>query len=274
MATAKKPGQKSKWDDRFILRVYLYKKAGMSDNDLAPALGVSPPVLQKWLKTKPAFKESHAEGMKVRHEEGSFREYVYKRLPADLKETWDRINLCESSPSGVARVEALLAEAGTTARQNLFLYALVDANFNPSEACRKVGISKATLDYWCASDPDFAKLADEIHWHKGNFFESSLVDAVKGGDVPSILFANKTFNRDRGYGESVKQINKTVTINKTVKNEITIDLSSLSIEKRKQILCVLKGPDNPVIEVRDGQVLEIGGTNGDGHGTPQQGSVE
>lgn len=267
-------GRKTKWDERFILKAYLYKKSGMEDKGIYTLLGISQPIFNIWLRTKPAFKEAYDEGARNRQEEGNFRNYVYKRLPPDLRDTWDRINLCENSPSGVARVEAILSESGTVARQHLFMYALVDANFNPSEACRKVCVSKHVLDSWVSNDPDFARLLDEIHWHKGNYFESALVDAVGSGDIPSIIFSNKTFNRDRGYGESVKvEVNKTVTVNATIKNEITLNLSTLSIEKRKQILAILKEPENPVIEVQNGQVLEIGGRS-ETVGTPEQGHVE
>jgi hypothetical protein len=47
------------------------------------------------------------------------------------------------------------------------------------------------------------ELIDEIQFHKSEFFETALIDCVEARETSAVIFANKTFNRDRGYGASV-----------------------------------------------------------------------
>jgi hypothetical protein len=83
------------------------------------------------------------------------------------------------------------------------VYALVNGHFHLSEACRKVSITKKTLYRWMGEEPEFRELVDEIQWHKKNFFEAALCKQVAEGNAAVIIHANKTVNRDRGYGTEV-----------------------------------------------------------------------
>jgi hypothetical protein len=75
-----------------------------------------------------------------------------------------------------------------------------------------VNVSKRTIDGWLRSDPEFPELMAEVEFHKKNFFESGLVGQVEEGNVQSIIFANRTYNRDRGYGE-VRGVEHSGTVN-------------------------------------------------------------
>lgn len=196
---------RARWSDTFYVRCYELARAGHSDQDIAAQLGVSPGTFVHWKSNKPALRDSLDRGRKApgAAATNTFRDYIYARLPAHLQSLWEQINLCEEVPDGTARLEALLSGAGERARQHLFFYALISSGFNASEACRKVNISKRTLDGWVKSDPGFAELLDEVNWHKGNFFESHLIERVAEGDTPATVFANRTFNRDRGYGDKL-----------------------------------------------------------------------
>lgn len=247
----KNPGEKSgkyskksrHWDERHAVTVYELARTGMKDAQIAQALGISRTSFMKWQDKHPAV--NFALERARANSPGStgtltFREYVYKRLPDDLKAVWDKINAPETLKSGTARVEALLSRNGRTARQHLFLYALVHANFNASEACRKVNISKGTLDKWVEDDPGFGQLLKEIDWHKANFFEGALVGQVKEGDTAAIIFANKTFNKSRGYGEK-SQLDVNVSGQVDVHhNVLDIDQLDLSIECRREILSAIQ----------------------------------
>ena len=193
----------NKWDDTVYVKAYELAAAGESDAAIARACGVSGLTFAAWKKRRPALRDAleraRAPGAPAQQ---TFRDYVYGALPQHLKELWDRLNACEGH--GAARVEHLLSPHGKAARQHLFLYALVHCDFDPSEACRRVNVSARTLEGWRRHDPEFAELCDEIHWHKGNFFEAALVARVREGDPACTIFANKTFNRARGYQDRVK----------------------------------------------------------------------
>jgi hypothetical protein len=116
----------------------------------------------------------------------------------------------------------------------LFLFALVEGNWNPSAACGKVGISKQTLETWCRTDNGFADLMDEIVWHKKNWAESALMQLVDRGDSPATVFVNKTLNADRGY--NVKQ---TVEHTGVVNHEhvvISVEELDLPLEIKRLVL--------------------------------------
>lgn len=230
----------SKWNDSFYLRAYLYARSGITDSAIAKLFGVTASQINGWIGKKPAFREALEMGRDLKSS-GSFREYIHGRLSPEMRELWDRINMAENVQNGTQRIEEMLANSGKTARQHLFLYSLVHCNFNQSEACRKVNIPVTTLHGWISNEPDFAKLIDEIHWHKGNFFEEALVKQIKAGDPVATIFVNKTFNKDRGYGDSLKiDVNKKVTHEHTVEHRVVIDVERMPIELKRQMIAYLR----------------------------------
>lgn len=231
-----------RWDDRFYVEAYALAQQGLPDNAIAAAIGVSATAFWKWAKSKPALAEALKRARTSTGPKGSgqFSAYVYKNLPPHLQQLWDRINLCDRTTSGYERMEHLFKEAGLRARQHLFLHAMIVTHFNWSEACRKVGISKATVDLWVRTDPDFPALVDEIHWHKKNFFESHLIERVAEGDVPSTIFANRTMNRDRGYGDT-KQIEVTGEVRHTHSHlQVVIDPEKLGLSEEMTLALLEK----------------------------------
>lgn len=234
------PRRSRRFDDdpKLIFDAYECARAGMSIQKMAEYFNAEWRTIAKWIKTQPLFAEAVNRGKTYYKQENgvvTFRDYVYKRLSPELQELWDEINACEKERNGLARMEALFKRKGLRARQHLFLYAYTASSFNASVACRKVGISKDTLELWIEKDPEFAKLEREIHWHKGNFFESALVGAVKAKETAAILFANRTFNKDRGYGIKVEhQVNG--QINHTHHHTVDIDALQLPIEVRRALL--------------------------------------
>lgn len=228
----------TKWDDSMWLKVYELARQGMSDRKIAQVLNVTHKRLKLWYGQKPALKEG-VDSLRpmLTDKTGkseSFQEYVYRMLPTRLKRKWDKLNKWAEEDSGCEKIERMLSKGGKGMRQHLFLHALTTGNFNVSEACRKVNISKQTFDQWCAFDPDFQEMIDEIHWHKKNLFEGHLVKLVEAGDSSATIFVNRTINRDRGYSEkNVSEVN--VNVNGTIKHE-AVPLSRLSMEARKEIL--------------------------------------
>ncbi len=229
----------SAWKDENYIRAYELARSGLSDAKISSALGVSALTFGNWKRAKSALKDALERARLAKDgKQQTFAEFVYRQLPQNLQELWDQISRCSTVKNGIQRIEALLDNAGKQARQHLFLYALVNSSFSPSEACRQVNISRSTLESWVTQEPEFSMLMDEIHWHKQNFFEASLVDRVKEGDPSCTIFANKTYNRDRGYGEKLDvdlkgNINHTHTHLHVV---VKVDDLQLPIETRKLIL--------------------------------------
>lgn len=243
-ANKTKPKKKGVWKDDYYVRAYTLARQGMPDRRIAGAIGVTSGTFKRWVEEHPALRRAlkQARGEKARNFQASFREYVYRALTPELQEVWDDINACENEPSGIARIEALLADRGKRARQHLFLYALVDSNFNASEACRKISISRGTLDSWIASDPDFGRIIDEMHWHKGNLFEQSLIDLVKDGDTKAVIFANRTYNRGRGYNEKL-EVEHSGVVNHV--HTIEIDSLNLPLEVKTAVLQAVRNKRDP-----------------------------
>ncbi len=230
------------WKDIYLLRVYEFAKAGMTERKMAMALGVSIQTFTIWEKKKKLFKQFLEEGRTFykgkKNKDGkeiSFREYVYQRLPDTVRKLWREIDKLDKAKSPRGLTEALLKRGGKRARQHLFLYAWTASNFSISVAMRKLCINKHTFTAWCKEE-QFADLIDEVNWHKKNFFEDYLLKLVKGGDTSATIFANRTQNRDRGYNERV-DINLSADILTTRHN---VDDLELSTELKKELLKSLR----------------------------------
>jgi hypothetical protein len=235
------------WNPEKVFDVYELAKSGMTASKIAGAIGVTLITFRKWEKKKPLLREAIRRGRKVYKNNcnggPSFRDYIYKRLPLKLKKLWKEIHKLENVKGGLERINAILEKRGVRVRQHLFIYAWTYSNFSISSALRRVCISRSTFDNWRINDPGFAELVEEIEWHKKNFFEDSLCALIKGGDTAATIFANKTKNRDRGYGE-VKKSAIDLNITGEVKHTfVPIENLKLSLSTRKEILECLKAEE-------------------------------
>ncbi len=229
-----------KWKDKFVLDAYDMAKEGMSDTEIARTLGVSKNTMVTWKKNKTLLRTAlnRAKRTAIETEQrtsasDTLRSYIYNRLPANLQKLWRKIDALEDADDGYERIEAILSDKGRKVRQHLFIYAWTSSNFKVSPALRKVNISYQTFKKWC-SDPEFSELVTEVEWHKKNFFESRLLTLVNSGDSAATVFANRTFNRDRGYHEKVEIEHKhsgTIT-----HAHIDIDELDLPVNVRRLIL--------------------------------------
>lgn len=141
---------------------------------------------------------------------------------------------------------------GTPVKKLLFIHACVAHNFNVSLALRFTQISKSALDQWLNHDMRFVKLFEEVKFHLGSFYENALVNLVKKGDTAAILFANRTFNRDRGYADNIN-VNVSGTVNHAHAHIVAISDLDLSLEDQKKILDKLR--DNKKYK----ELLEVNG---------------
>lgn len=248
----------TKWDDSYYARAYALARDGLSDEKLASCLGVTAATLLRWRRKHPALQKALDDGRKLA-QPGAFVDYVYKRLPENLQGLWDRLVSARKDRSGnaLARAERLLERAGLRARQSLFVHALVCRNFNQSEACSAVNVSRQTLRNWLKNDPDFAALIDEVRWHKANFFEGAFCALVAERNPAVVIHAARTYNAKRGYGQTLK-----VEHGGTVAHahSVRVDDLGLPIEVRRQLLEALQNRkalpehvEDAEFEVRDGR---------------------
>lgn len=205
----------ARWTDDNYHRAYALAREGMSDLSIAKALGVTKARLALWVKRKPALGRAISDGRDGQKARESTEKKVLSKLSASSRELWHKIVSAEQMPvetesqrearqreedyifDGVGRLAA--AE-----KQRLFLYAVMHCNFTKSEACRRLGINHVTLSNWEKTSPAYARLARELEEAKKDFYESALVSLVRQGDSHAVIFANRTYNRDRGYNDRVE----------------------------------------------------------------------
>lgn len=247
------------WKNKYYVRIYQLACQGLNNKQISQALGVPYETFKFWKREKSTvqFALKEARGKVSRAYKGeTFLEYVYKQLSPEMKEVYDKICACYKEKNGQARIRALLAGKGTKARQYLYMHSLVDSNFNPSVACRKMCISKGALDKWIKNDPEFVNLMDEIHWHRGNFYQGKLDELVKEKDPSTVQFVNRTFNRNRGYGDKI-EIEHTGRIQH---DHVTVDITKLSHRAQREVLKQIEDNEKvrenqEEIELRQGQQL-------------------
>lgn len=230
---SKKDGRPMRvFKDTMYVTMYELSKGGMDAiAQLAAALGTYPKTLEEWLRDNPALVDARERGIAARGgagKEGTFRDYVFQRLPPKLQEYWAELDACDNSADGYRQVRMLTAQWGARVQKHLYIYALTTTNFNPSEALRKVGLTRSQLDSWVADDPSFAELAEELHWHKKNFFEGALFRLVQRGDPGATIFVNRTINKDRGYSEKLV-VEHQGSVNHTHTHVHLVDVSKLEL---------------------------------------------
>ena len=233
-----------KWSDSLAFRLYDLLKAGMSPTTAAGVMGVRGETVLAWLDKVPLAQAAKRCADAVREmEQETFQEYVYKQLPPDLIPAWKEIEAAGETDDPVGRIEAALKDKGKRGRQYLFMHALVHSNFNVSEASRKTNVARKTFELWCKSDDGFAAIIDQMHHSKKDLAEGMLIKLVGEGDTSAVLFANRTLNKDRGYGDS-----KTITVDQSVthRHMIDIDELDLSLEVRKAILDAVRRSKAPL----------------------------
>lgn len=251
--------KKRTWREDNLVRIYQLARSGLSDRRIRMSFELDEMTWQRWKREHPCIKEVIIDG----HTAGTgkdgptFFDYVHDRLPKKLLPLWDQLQACDSTED----IHAVFKKQGMFARMQLFLHAYIHHNFNISQACRTIGIAQPTFYIWLKNEPQFRELMDEMHFHKGEFFESALVRLVKKGDTAAIVFANKTFNKERGYGERVDvNVTAELIISKNVQK---VDHLDLSVEDKRKLLTALRKAkearaegDVPKIDYRRGTMTE------------------
>lgn len=229
-------GKKRKIDLRFILDFYDAFLREPILNRVAEALEVPKDTLFDLARTNPHLKLAKEIADERREKKSTLANHILGNLSPEAKKKWDEIQFWDQ---GGTETPAQMKQATKKLRQEIFLHALLANQWNMSEACRLAGVNRETMGGWTNYDAEFRELIKEVRWHQGNFYESKLVQLVDEGYPGAILFANKTFNADRGYNEKL-QVEHTGQIGGGIDvNELDLDLDTRrkileAIRKKKE----------------------------------------
>lgn len=125
-------------------------------------------------------------------------------------------------------------------KQQAFLkhFAAAELRFNISEACKKAGVSRATVYRWLAADSAFKEAFGEIQETRFDEIEAALhKKAVTDCDTTALIFLCKTLLKKRGYIESSKtnipESNPILeeVIAELIKEEISLENAVLKLTK-------------------------------------------
>lgn len=228
--------RKSKYRLPMAFTIYELARSGVSEKDIAGTLGISHAGLQKWKQKYQSVREALEQGKaikKANQSNGDLYDFIAGRLPEDLYDLWNELLEADDDPNAISRLEKLIELHGKSARQRLFLHALLHFNFDVGRACRFVNINRNIFLGWKTQDPDFARLIDEVTELKGDFYEHALVRMVRQGIPAAVIHANKTYNAKRGYGTKV-ELNVSGQINHT--HSIKVSELGLPLDVRVKML--------------------------------------
>lgn len=219
MAKKTKSDQKSKqepkvrmvvaWDDHFFVKTYELAASGMDVPDIAGALGVRRKQFGLWWRRRPALRDAFKKGRHAgkhfktgkTHRAGvtSFIEFAENNLPDHLEAIWRRILADWDSPKLMRAADAMIADAGVTARMHIWCRAMIHFNFNVRSANKAANVSPSTYRVWAKREPAFAEFMNYLKECRKDFFEGAFIDLVASGDSPATIHAVKTYVGDRGY---------------------------------------------------------------------------
>jgi DNA-binding XRE family transcriptional regulator len=229
----------SKWKDEFIITAYELAREGTTEFNIARVLGISKPSFVLWEKNKPLFKMAITRG-RMFHKHGTtpycdMMDYIYRKLPEDLKELWQKLHQFNLANDGIDKVEALFAGKGRIVRQKMYITALVKCNFNVAAACRMTGLARDRVEKW-KRDFEFQRLIKEVGEIEKDWAESCLRRLVQAGDATATIHLNRCRNADRGLNEKTQiDVNVHGQINHNHKI-IAIETLDLPISIQKMIL--------------------------------------
>jgi hypothetical protein len=241
--------KRGKWHPKYYVEAYRLAASGLMDKTIAGHMGVNLRTFNHWKQRHPTFEWALAQGRNPKKIKGTqdVMEFVYDRLPSEYKEVYNKICKVDKGKHGYQRVREILTNKGKRVKQHIFLYAIVRSNFNKSEAMKTCCVSKYELKRWM-DDPKFVGFMDQIKDGIKDFYESALVERVKEGDTQATIFANRTLNRDRGYGDTV-QVEHTGKIEHS--HLVQVDVSTLSMKAQKEIYNQLEEREKETEELEE-----------------------
>lgn len=254
----KPSGKYKKWKEEFLFDAYELAKQGLTNNQIAQALGLNVRQFHMWAKDKPSLVTALARARQLIEEQEGEKDFIISRLSPEARKTWDKlkeIHLAKELTS-IDRDTALVkvfANCREKTRQQLFCHAVAQFDYDYNKACKFACVSEKKLREWLETSPGFKDLLNEIQFSKGNFYEGALVKKVAQGDTAAVIFVNKTFNGKRGYSE--RQRLEIDNVNDQ-QSQLTITLDDLPLEMRKGLLEVYRKKREQLAVTNEQDVIE------------------
>lgn len=253
----------SKFRNDMYVKVYELAKSKMGIRQISDVLGISQGTFKNWLVQNPDFRDAYERGRRPDSENGAKQEYinyVYNRLPDDLKVYWRKLKKYERCKNGTKKVEMMFSQDGNdTIRKWMFVYAYTMNHFNILPACRICNVSPYMMAKW-KKDPNFQELLDHVYFMRLDFGEGKLMEKIAEGDPGCIQFFLKTIGRTRGYDPKVQ-----IEYSGSVEHKVKLDdvLDKLPLEDKLKILNQLDEKGRELAGLpREVQALPARGDNG------------
>lgn len=192
---------KEKWNDEFFVKSYQLARSGLTNGQIASHFGVTMGEMRKWVEDRPALELAIKEG---RNRKSGPTNFIFGKLSEKAQACWRRVMKAEKETNSVRKIELLFGHYGEGIKKELFLHCLAGSHFNPSKACRKVGIPYREYQGWINNDYEFAQLIIEMGEHRGNFYDEKFNELVEEKEPSVVVWAQKTYNRNRGFGDKVE----------------------------------------------------------------------
>jgi len=93
-------------------------------------------------------------------------------------------------------------------KKKQFLETLGDQAFNVSFACKQIGIHRRSYFRWRKDDKEFNRACEDIQDEILDLSEVRLQSHIQKGNLTALLYFLKTKGQERGYTETVKNINE------------------------------------------------------------------
>lgn len=240
---------KSRYDpDRHPVDAFAAMLEGLSPAKVAKILGLTATEFREWTSRHPGLAYAVASAERVLQAEKStprgakrFANYALSRLPENLQQLWAQLLLPSDKGMGTGEFASIvLRRLPDREQQTVFVHALyTEAGFIVDKACQITGIGRGTFERWVKTDREFGELLRHLHECKKDFVEAPLLDLVAARNPAAVIHANRTLNRDRGYGD---QLSVQVSGNIQVQQAVTLDqvYSRLSPETLEELLRVLR----------------------------------
>jgi hypothetical protein len=200
-----------KWDNRLYIQIFQLARSGLSDEKIAEAIGYSLIQFRRRKRKDPALKDAIQQGRNADvPASDQFKDYVYSKLPEELRWVWDEIMSFQETDNAIAKMEELMRDKGKRVKQRLFLYALYHFHFNYEKAMRMLDVSKKELERWTL-EPEFSELLQEIEWHTSQYFGNKAMAMARKGHPAMVKFCAQSLDPRFRKRPSEKNVNVSVS---------------------------------------------------------------
>lgn len=256
-----------KYDPKHAIPAAVLAYASSTDMDICRHLKMSDVAFRKWRRKYPFFNYAVEEGRRIRtlrNTGESIQEWVAGRLSPAARKVWDSIMFWQEHKDEYDKIREVIKPQSEHIRKTVWLHAFVKCRFSISSACRLVGISYHAVNQW-RQEGEFKKMVDEILAMQGDFIEEALMDLVAARDTGAVIFASRTKNRDRGYGDKID-----VNHSGSIKHEVSFPwdklFSMVSVKcmvELKDAMDKLKEADPALAQKKEINVTPVPALKGD-----------